>query len=545
MKLIKQIRIQLNSWSLLSFIFIVIIFLPNLFIVAQFFTKPNENWYHIQEFLLNNLVINTLMLVAFTGFFSIMIGVSLAWFISAYDFPLKSFFKWALILPLAIPPYIGAYTYNGLLNYTGILQSTLRNSFDIKVSQRYFDIMTMPGAVFIFTMFLYPYVYIITRGFLEKQSASLIENARLLGKNSVEIFFAVVLPISRTAIVGGVSLVMLEVLNDYGVVKFFGIQTFSTAIFQAWFGMSDLDSATKLAGILMMMVILILVMEKLLRGRKKYSFSSTKVRPIQPYSPSSSKQYLMLSYIIAVFSLAFLIPFLQLAYWVLITYEDIASTSFLTLIWNSVFVASTAAFSIMVIASIIANFTRLSEGWIAKFSSKIVILGYSIPGAVIAIGVLVVFVSLDNSLISFYQWLGLNPALILTMSIVMLIFAYIIRFLAIGFNSIESGFEKVGRTFTEASRMLGMTVTQSFFFVDVRMIKGAVLGGFILVFVDILKELPLTLILQPFNFYTLATKAFQYASDEMIHEASLASILIILISGSAIFIFHKVLEKEQ
>jgi iron(III) transport system permease protein len=544
LKMIRQLKLQLNSWALLSILFVLVIFLPNLFIGLDLFSEPNENWHHIKEYLLKDYTINTLLLIVFTGLFTTFIGVSLAWFVSAYQFPCKGFFKWALILPLAIPPYIGAYTYNGMLDYTGVIQTTLRNSFNMKVNQQYFDIMTLPGAIFVFTAFLFPYVYIITRGFLENQSASLVETARLLGKSPFEIFFRIVLPLSRTAIVGGVTLVILEVLNDYGVVKYFGIQTFSTAVFQVWFGMSDIESAIKLAGMLMGVVVLVLVLEKFLRVRKKYSYTTAKVNPLQPYQLSKGKGLLVLSYVSSIFLLAFFIPFLQLVHWMFMTYERIWTKDFLTLIWNTLFVASIASTLIMIIAIIIANFSRLSEGFLAKLFAKVTVLGYSIPGAVIAIGVLSLFIALDKSLFGFYETIRLKPSLLLSMSVVMLIFAYIIRFLAIGYNSVESGFEKVGRSFTEASRLLGMTVTQSFFKVDIRMIKGAVFGGFILVFVDILKELPLTLILQPFNFYTLSTKAFQYANDEMVQEAAIASLLIILISSLSIYFFHKVLEKE-
>lgn len=544
LKLIRDIRRQSNSWAVLSLLFFIVLALPVFSMGVHFFSEPNENWYHIKEYLLNNYINNTLVLIFFTGLFSVLIGLSLAWFISVYDFPLRRFFKWALILPLAIPPYIGAYTYNGMLNYTGIIQTTLRNSFGIEVNQKYFDIMTMQGAIFIFTIFLYPYVYIITRAFLENQSSALIENARLLGSGSFEIFFRIILPLSRTAIVGGVSLVILEVLNDYGVVKFFGIQTFSTAIFQAWFGMADIDSAIKLAGILMSIVLLLLVLEKVLRGRKNYSYSTSKVKPIKPARLSKWKGWLMFSYVMLVFSVGFLIPFLQLVEWLFMTYDLIISEQFLWLIWNSVFVAFIAAAFITIIAVIIANFSRMHEGIVPKLLSKTTLIGYSIPGAVIALGVLTLFLELDKVQKYFYGLMNQQPSVILSLSIAMLIFAYIIRFLAIGYNSVEAGFDKVGRSFTEASRMLGMNMTQSFFKVDFKMVKGAVFGGFILVFVEVLKELPLTLILQPFNFYTLATKAFQYAGDEMVHEAALASILIILISGVSIYVFHSILEKE-
>ncbi|MBP1943716.1 ABC transporter permease [Cytobacillus luteolus] len=542
--LLRNLKVQYNNWAVLSLLFIAILLLPTLTIGVRFFKKPNENWYHIQEFLLAEYISNTLILIFFTGIFSVLIGVSLAWIVSVYEFPFKKFFKWGLILPLAIPPYIGAYTYNGMLNYTGIIQSTLRNSFGLKVDQKYFDIMTMQGTIFIFTMFLFPYVYIITKAFLENQSASLIENARLLGSNSFGVFFRVVLPLSRTAIIGGVSLVILEVLNDYGVVKYFGIQTFSTAIFQAWFGMGDLDSAIKLAGVLMTIVVLVLVFEKLVRGRQNFNYSTTKIRPIQPYILPKWQSWTLFGYAAAILSLGFIIPLAQLIYWLFMTYERIFSPDFIKLVWNSVSVAFISSSIIIIVSLVIANFSRLSQSTLARFISRVTVLGYSIPGTIIAIGVLTVFIALDKNLFGFYKMIGLEPTLLLSLSIAMLLFAYIIRFLAIGYNSIEAGFEKVGTSFTEASRMLGNTITSSFFKVDLKMIKGAVLGGFLLVFIDILKELPLTLLLQPFNFYTLATKAFQYANDEMIQEAALASLLIILVSSVSIIIFHRIFEKE-
>lgn len=544
MKLIRNLHSNLNIWSVLSIIFIFIVILPNMSILLQFFSESNENWEHIKQYMLKEYISNTLLIIFLTGILTIFLGTSLAWLISAYDFPLKGFLKWGLILPLAIPPYIGAYTYHGILNYTGVIQITLRNYFEIQVNQTYFDIMNIPGAAFIFTIFLYPYVYLITRAYLEKQSASMIENARLLGSGSMKMFFRIVLPISRVAIVAGVSLVVLEVLNDYGVVKYFGIQTFSTAIFKTWFGLGDLSSAIKLAGTLMIVVLLLLLFEKFLRGRKKYSYATSKIRPIKPVKLTGWKASLTTAYCLGVFSLGFLIPFIQLLFWMSITYKKVMNRDFYEIVGNSIFVAGVSAALIVIIALVIGNFTRLSNGYLTKISSKITILGYSIPGAVIAIGVLTLFIDIDKSLFSLYSFIGMDTSLILSTSLIMLCFAYVIRFLAIGYNSIETGFEKVGKSFTEASRMLGMNVTQTFFKVDIVLIKGAVFGGFILSFVEVLKELPLTLILRPFNFDTLSTKAFQYANDEKIHEAASASVLIILISSLLIFFFYKFLEKE-
>lgn len=544
MRIIQQAKQHMNIWTILSLFFISIILIPNLLIGVQFFTEPNENWEHIKHYLLQDYIYNTTVILLFTAIATTIIGTTLAWFVTIYDFPLKRFFKWGLILPLAIPPYIGAYAYHGILNYTGVIQTSLRNSFDIQVNQAYFNIMSIQGAVFIFTLFLYPYVYTITKTFFQNQSASLIENATLLGSGSTSTFFRVALPLSQAAIIGSVTLVILEVLNDYGVVSYFGIQTFSTAIFRTWYGMKDLDSALKLAGLLMFIVIIVLMLEKVLRGRKKYSYASTKVRPVQPKRLKGWKAWAITGYCSFIFGIAFIIPLAQLIQWGLMTYETIWSPQFLTLAKNSIFVAAVASLIIVVIALIIANYTRLHDSIFVKIISRVTTLGYSIPGAAIAIAIITIFITLDRVLLNIYSTLQMDSQFILRTSLVMLVSAYIIRFLAIGFNSIETGYEKIGNSFTEASRLLGSSTIRTFFKVDLPLMKSAIFSGFILVFVDILKELPLTLFLQPFNFATLATQAYKYANDERVQEASIASLFIILISGISIFIFHRLLEKE-
>ncbi|WP_039870987.1 MULTISPECIES: iron ABC transporter permease [unclassified Halobacillus] len=544
LKLSRKLSGYTNSWTLFTIAIVVLILIPNLSIFTNFFTRKAENWEHIQTYILPDLLTNTGLLIIGTGLFTILIGTSLAWIISAYDFPLRGFFKWGLILPLAVPPYIAGYTYNGILNYTGVIQTTLRNQWGVEVNQDYFNILNLPGAVLIFTLFLYPYVYTITRAFLANQSASLIENARLLGRNPMEIFFRVVLPVSRGAVVGGASLVLLEVLNDYGVVQYFGVPTFSTAIFQTWFGMNDLNAAIKLSATLMMIVFIVLLLERWLRGRKKYSTTTAKARPLTPIRLHGVKAAMAFLYCFLIFAAGFLIPVLQLVDWLFLTYKKIASPAFAQLIWNSLLVSIAGAMIITLFAVIIANFSRMHQSFLSKLASKSTILGYSIPGAVIAVGISTVFIDLDEKLSLFYQQTGLESRLFLSTSLIILVSAYIIRFLAVGYNSIEAGFDKIGNKYTEASRMLGMNVTQSFFKVDLPMLKGPIVSGFLLAFIEIIKELPLTLILRPFNFDTLSTNAFKYASDEKIQEAALASIIIVLISALAIYIFYQVLEKE-
>jgi len=546
LKKFKFMKYKPSSWGFLSFISVLLVILPCMYILFHIFDKPNGNWYHIKAFLLKDYIINTIKIVIATGFFTMIIGTTLAWLIAAYDFPCKRIFKWALILPLTIPTYIAAYTYNGIFNYTGVVQIFLRNVMKMNLDPKYFDIMSIKGVVFIFTIFLFPYVYMITRSFLEKQSAALIENARLLERGGSDIFIHVILPISRGAIVGGTSLVLLEALNDFGVVSYFGVQTFSTAIFKTWFSLGDTSTAVKLASMLMVTVFIVLITEKWLRGRKKYSYTTAKVREIVPVKLKGVKAVGALLYCFSILSMGFIIPLLQLSHWSILTYKKILNFKFVGFMFNSIWLSIIVAVLIIVMSVVIANFCRINSHWISKVFSKISIMGYSIPGAVIAIGVILLMVSVDRKMVGIYKAIdSSSKTLVLSTSVFMLVFAYTIRFLAIGYQAIESGFDKIGMKFSEASRTLGYGVTKTFFKVDLPMMKPALISGFALVFVEIVKELPLTLILRPFNFNTLATKTYEYANDEMIHEASIPSLIIILVSIASIYLLYRIENKER
>jgi iron(III) transport system permease protein len=541
---LNRLKAHVNGWFIASTLIISLIVLPNLNIIFRVFDSASENWAHIQKYLLPGYALNTSIIVLFTGLFTLLIGLVSAWLVTAYEFPFRKFFSWGLILPITIPAYIGAYTYQGLFNYTGVIQSFFRNNLGFGTGVNYFDFMNLEGSIFIFTIFLYPYVFIITKSFLKKISASIIESGKLLGRNNLEIFFQIILPISRTALVASVSLVILEVINDYGVVKYYGISTFSTAIFKTWFGMGDIVSAIRLSALLMVFVFLLLSIEKVLRGRKKYSYSSTKIRPMKRQPLVGMKKYLATIFSSIIFSLGFLIPVIQLLYWGHLTYSKVIDIDFILMTMSSISVSVLASILVIVTALIVGNYVRLSNTKISKLYSKIVTIGYSIPGAVIAIVVITLFIFFDRQLSGFYNNISfISGNLLLSTSLFMLIFAYVIRFLAIGYQSIDSGYDRIGNKFTEASRLLGENSLSTFFKVDLPMIKPAIYSGIVLVFIDLVKELPLTLILRPFNFNTLATKSFEYANDEMIHEASIAALSIITISLLAFLSMNRLFKK--
>jgi iron(III) transport system permease protein len=452
-----------------------------------------------------------------------------------YDFPGRNFLSWGLILPLAVPPYIGAYVYVGIFNYTGPLQVFLRNNMGIRVSQRFFDLMNLRGAIFVYTIFLFPYVYLMTKSFLSKQSASLLESSRLLGKSDSKIFLKIILPLTRGVVVAGSSLVIMEVLNDYGVVKYFGISTFTTAIFKTWFGMGDLSAAVRLAVMAMSLIFFVLFIEKILRGDRKYSYSSSRIRSIRRRELKGVKKIGAVFFAWSVFFLGFLLPIIQLIYWSILSRGG-AFNETMRFAFSSLLTGGSAALIILAGALIIAGTARMSSKLIANLLGRITILGYSIPGAVIAVGILIFMLQLDRLTSEINLLIGFQTNIFLSNTLLMLFFAYSVRFMGIAFNSVENGYEKIGISYFEAARTLGKSVTSAFFKVDLPMLKPALMSGFLLVFIEVMKELPLTLILRPFNFNTLAAKAFEYASDEMIYRAADLSLVLILFTASAVYI---------
>lgn len=540
----RNIYKGLKWWWIVSIIGAVVILAPILFVLFSILQEPNDNWFHIRQYLLKNYVKDTIKIVVATGVLTAFLGATLAWLNTAYDFPFRRFFRWGLILPLAIPPYIAAYTYRTMFSYTGVIQTTLRNHFHYQIDPELLSISSLRGAIFIFTLFLFPYVYMITKSFLENQSTAYFENARLLGRRPFSIFVKVILPLSRPAIVGGVVLVIYEVLGDYGVTSYFGIHTITTAIFQTWFGMYDVNSAMRLASWLMMMVVGLFFLERLLRKRKRYD-AHVKSRKFQPIKLNGFSAMFAFLYNAIIFSFGFLIPFIQLIAWAKLTFHKVWNETFFTLLYQTLYVTIISSTLILVVAVIVANVHR-TQSTTSFLLSKLITSGYSIPGAIIAIGVLAVFIKLDELLAPIYSLLGLgNAPLVLSLSIVMLIIGYFIRFMAVGYHAVEVGFEEIGNKYLEASRTLGHGMTKSFFKVELPLTKGAILSGFILTFVEICKELPLTLLLRPFNFETLATKTYQYAKDEMIHEAAIPSLTIILISTLSIIVLQSADKKVK
>ncbi|MFU8792405.1 MAG: ABC transporter permease [Acholeplasmataceae bacterium] len=529
----NRIKKHVDIFQVLSIVIGLLIIIPLINIGIQVFEPRSETWLHIRTYLLSEYIFNTVILIIGVAIISSLFGLFLAYAVVRYDFKSKGILRWMLILPLALPSYIAAYVYADMISYTGTIARMLKMiGFEVSL-----NMMHMGGAIFIFVFTLFPYVYVLTMSALVNQSASYLESATSLGASRTKAFFTVTLPLIRPALVAGVLLTVLETLNDYGVVSYFNVRVFSFAIFNAWFNLNDISSAIRLSAYLMGIVLIIILVERALRGKKRYHMH-VKTRPIKSIQIKGFKLWFVLIVAWGTLAVGFIIPVLQLIWYATLTIRQTLTIELLYVTLNTLTISATAAFMVVAFAIILANFNRLKPNTIKKSWLRLTNLGYAIPGAVIAIAVHVFFISLDRTLYPVYRLFNQNtPVLVLSLSLVMLTFAYMLRFMAIGYNSIESSYDKIGKQFTEAGYVLNSSKINALFRIDMPLLKSGIISAFILVFIDIIKELPLTLILRPPNYNTLATMVYVYASDEMIQESSLAALILIMISAVFIYIF--------
>lgn len=533
-------RRKVSMRAVLAFLSIIIINLPIIAIVSRVNFSPNSNWEHFKQYLLPDAVGNTLILIIFTLLLSGTIGVLLAASVVLFDFPLKRLFAWVLYIPLTIPPYIAAYVYAGMLSYTGIIQRLCR-SWGLSLPREWLDIMNIRGAVFIYSITLYPYIYGAVKSFLENHSGNLIDTARVLGYKPIKLFIKVIFPLIRIPLIGGLMLVMMEVVSDFGVIKYFNIRTVSSTIFNSWFGMGETGVAIRLSFYVMICIIALQAVEEIMRGRKKYGLGSGRARPITAIKLKGFKRYAVSIFLTLFIAAAFLVPVGQMMVWAFLAFSKVSLPNLSQIIFNTLLYSTLATLLILILNVLISHSRRWMGTKSGFIMSKLTQLGYSIPGAVIAIGIITIFVALDGLLHPLYRYFDPNAKkLLLSTSVTMLVFAFIVRYMAIGFNNVNSAFAKVGVKYNEAARTLGISRTMAMLKVELPMLKNSLIAGFILTFIDIIKELPLTLLLRPFNYNTLASRIYEYANDERIHEASVPALIIIFLSTLAVVLLTRI-----
>jgi iron(III) transport system permease protein len=518
------------SWGAAALVIAALLAAPILVVAGNLFVPGGEAWAHLAATVLPEYARNSLLLVALVAAGAVCVGVTCAWLVTACDFPGRGVLEWALVLPLAVPAYVIAYAYTDLLQFSGPVQAALRGAFGWSAGDYWFpDIRSLGGAAVMFVAVLYPYVYLLARAAFLEQSPSLAEAGRTLGLTPWGAFFRVSLPLARPAIAAGAALACMETLADYGTVSYFGVQTFTTGIFRAWLSMGEPVSAARLSVILLGFVAVLLAVEQLARRRARFHESAAPRRRerarLRPPAALAACVACLLP-----LAVGFVVPAVILGHLALAGGDEQFGARFARLAANSFLLSALTAGLAVALAVVMAYGARLSRNPLARAANRLAGLGYAIPGAVIAIGVLIPAARLDNLLAdALAAWLGVSTGLLLTGSIAALVYAYLIRFLAVALQTVEAGLAKITPAMEDAARSLGYGPGQTFARVHAPMMRPSLVTAALLVFVDVMKELPATFVMRPFDFDTLAVQAFNLASDERLAEASTASLAIVAV----------------
>ncbi len=503
--------------------------LPVIVVLSFVFHPAGEVWRHLAHTVLPLYVRNSAVLMLGVAVGTLGLGVTTAWLTTMCTFPGRRAFEWALLLPLAIPAYIIAYTYTGMLDFAGPVQTFLRESFSWSRDDYWFpEIRSLGGAIVMFSLVLYPYVYLLARAAFLEQSPYAIDVSRTLGCSTWSSFFRVSLPAARPAIIAGLSLALMETLADFGTVQYFGVPTFTTGIFRTWFGLGDSGAAAQLAVVLLTFVFILLAAERWSRKRAGFYHVGNRSRPLGIYQLTNGKAWLAFSVCTFTVAFGFLVPALQLSLWAIKTAAEMVDASFLKLLTNTLGLAAATAFIAVLLALYLA-YGRRAHGTVpVRMAVRLAGMGYAVPGIVIALGVMLPFAWLDNTVDGWLRsHFNVSSGLLLSGTLVALMLAYQVRFLALSLQTVESGLAKITPVIDEAGRSLGCKASELVRRVHVPMLRGSLLTAALLVFVDVMKELPATLVLRPFDFNTLAVRAYELATDERLEDASTAALSIV------------------
>lgn len=508
----------------------LLLMLPLLVVLGYVFVPAGEVWSHLVDTVLREYVINSLLLMLGVAIGTLVIGVGAAWLTSMCSFPGRGIFEWALLLPMAIPAYIIAYTYTGLFEFAGPVQSSLREWTGWGYGDYWFPpIRSLEGAALMLSLVLYPYVYLLTRAAFLNQSLCVLDVSRTLGNSPFRTFMRVALPLARPAIVAGLSLALMETLADYGTVQYFGVSTFTTGIFRTWYGLDSAPAAAQLSATLLLFVFVLIFLEGRSRKHARYHHTSQRHQAIRRIPLRGRYGVAAFVFCFGALFLGFLLPAGQLLVWAMTVAETSFDKEFMVLIGHSLQLAGMAALLALGLALFLGYGRRMLRGRLLRIAVRIAGLGYAVPGTVIAVGVIIPFAWFDNALDSWMRaQFGYSTGLLLSGTLAALLFAYVVRFLAVSLQTVEAGLGRIRPSMDESARSLGLRPLRIIGRVHIPILKGSLLTALLLVFVDVLKELPATLILRPFNFNTLAVRAYELASDERLADAAPAALAIVV-----------------
>ncbi|HEX7036486.1 MAG TPA: iron ABC transporter permease [Pseudomonadales bacterium] len=522
---------SVSPLTVLSVLVAALIALPVLAVVLQAVQPAGAVWAHLASTVLPRYLVNTAWLMVGVGGGVLLIGVGAAWLVAMCRFPGRGVWEWALLLPLAVPTYVIAYAYTDFLQYAGPLQSALRELFGWQRGDYWFPpIRSLGGAIVVMTLVLYPYVYLLARAAFLEQSTRVLEVGRTLGRGPWRLFGSVALPLARPAIAGGAALALMETLNDFGAVQHFGVDTFTTGIYRTWFGLGEARAAGQLASLLLAFVVVLVLLERLSRGQARFYQTAGRYHELPRYPLTGARAGLAVLACALPVTLGFLLPATLLAEMAITAGDPLLGTRFLELATNSLTLATAAGVLAVALALLIGYSLRFAAGRVTASAARVAAMGYAIPGSVIAVGVLQPLGAVDRYLNAAWpEWLGPAPGLVLSGTVVALVYAYLVRFLAVSLNTVEASLEKITPSMDGVARTLGFGPARTLARVHLPLTRSSLLAAGILVFVDVMKELPATVILRPFDFDTLAVRAYELASDERLSQASTASLAIVAV----------------
>ncbi len=490
-----------------------------------------QAWAHILRTMLAELLVNSVLLSLLVGLMAASMGAVSAWLVSTCAFRGRAALEVALLLPMAMPAYVCGYAYVWLLDVAGPVQEAIRAATGLRWGQYWFpEIRSLPGAALMLAAVLYPYVYLLCRNAFLQQSVCLLEASRTLGHGLPRTFLHVALPMARPALAAGVALVLMEVLADFGTVQHFAVRTFTTGIYDAWFGQGDRSAAAQLAACLMGVVALLLLLERLSRGGRRYHPTTTRHPPLRPVVLHGWKEAAAIIACAGPVLLGFVIPGGTLLALMLQSADPLDARRTLPFALNSLTLAAVTAGLAVALGALLAWGNRLHPSRLRATANRLASLGYALPGSVIAVGTLVPFALFDNAVDAWMRArFGISTGLLLSGTIAALVFAYLVRFLGVALSAVESGLTRVKPSLFAAARVLGRRPGQAVREVELPLARGALITAAVLVFVDTMKELPATLIVRPFDFDTLAVRVHSLASDERLAEASTSALLIVVV----------------
>ena len=520
-----------DGWSLVAIAVAAILAAPIVVILGHVFVPAGDIWAHLAATVLPRYVFNTLWLFVGVGAGTLVIGVGCAWLVTMCRFPGAGVFEWALLLPFAVPAYVLAYAYTGMFEFAGPVQTWMREAFGWGPHDYWFpEIRSLGGAVAMMSLVLYPYVYLLSRAAFLEQSVCVLEVSRTLGSGPWRSFATVALPLARPGIVAGLSLALMETLNDFGTVDYFAVDTFTTGIYRTWLGLGEAAAAAQLAAILLLFVFSLVIIERWSRRRIRFHHTSTRYRRLPGYQLTGGRALAAFAACVSPILLGFVLPGAALLAWSIETAEEVIDARFFGFALNSFTLATLTSVIAVGVAVVLVYGTRLRRSKLIMASVRVAGMGYAVPGAVIAVGILLVSSEIDNTIDGWLRaTLGVSSGLIFTGTVAGIVFAYLVRFLAISLNTVEASLSKITPNMDAAARTLGHRPGSMLRRVHAPLMWGSLLTAATLVFVDVMKELPATIIMRPFNFDTLAIRAYQLASDEQLAEASPAALGIVLV----------------